>query len=89
MEAQDPTYQTTHDTANKTMTHHMDAGLKIFVDFKNQLIVTSRNGEVKDKKTFSEIGSLQDYENHVAKTAADGISLREKGFVMTSDGTPI
>lgn len=62
---QNNTYTTTHNTAERTMTLTMQAGIKILVDFKNQLVITSRDGEPKDKKAFSEMPSLADFEKHI------------------------
>ena len=80
METLENSYMLTHETAEKTMTIHMAAGFKILVDFKNQLIVTSRNGEVKDKQTFEEMGSFANWENHVEMTNADAENYKAKGL---------
>ena len=61
-------YTTTHNTAERTMTLSMLAGIIVFVDFKNQLVITSRNGEVKDKKTFADLPTLADFEIHIHNT---------------------
>lgn len=62
---QNNTYTTTHNTAERTMTIAMQAGIMILVDFKNQLVITSRNGEPKDKKTFEDLPSLADFEKYI------------------------
>lgn len=59
------TYTTEHNTSERTMTISMLAGIKILVDFKNQLVITSRNGELKDKKTFEDLPSLADFEKYI------------------------
>ena len=73
-------YTLTHDTAERTMTFHMSAGFKVLVDLRNSLVVTSQNGEVKDKKTFEEMGSLADFEHHIEMTDKDAKELKEKGL---------
>ena len=70
------TYTTTHNTAERTMTIAMQAGIKILVDFKNQLVITSKNGEPKDKKAFEDLPSLADFEKYIenAEIAANQLS---------------
>lgn len=75
---QNNTYTTTHNTAERTMTIAMQAGIMILVDFKNQLVITSRNGEPKDKKTFEDLPSLADFEKHIENTEKAANELSEK-----------
>lgn len=55
-----------HDPKSKNMTLTTGAGIKIFIDFKNEIIETIKNGEVIKKATFNEIGSLTNFENYIA-----------------------
>ena len=73
---QNNTYTTTHNTAERTMTISMKAGIKLTVDWKNESVITTRNGEQKDKKTFAEIKSLADFEKYIenAERAANQLS---------------
>ena len=80
MEETENSYTLTHETAEQTMTVHMAAGFKILVDFKHMLIVTSRNGEVKNKQTFEEMGSFANWEHHVERTNQDAENYKAKGL---------
>lgn len=55
-----------HDPKNKNMTLKIGAGINVFVDFKNAIIETIKNGEVIKKVTFNEIGSLSNFENYIS-----------------------
>lgn len=55
-----------HDPKNKNMTLQFGAGINVFIDFKNEIIETIKNGEVIKKTTFKEIGSLANFENYIA-----------------------
>lgn len=73
-------YQTTHETSEKTMTHHMSAGYKVLVDFKNLKVITSRNGEVIDRMEMEQVGSLKKYEQHLARVAEAAETMKSKGL---------
>ena len=73
-------YQTTHETATKTMTHHMVAGYKLVVDFGNKVVITARHGEVIEKQTMEQIGSLANYESYIAKVAEAAHTMEGKGL---------
>lgn len=73
-------YQTTHETATKTMTHYMVAGYIVLVDFRNKVVITSRNGIVLEKLTMDQIGTISQYEKHLAKVADAAATMKSKGL---------
>ena len=72
-------YKTTHNTAERTMTHDMGAGYLVLADFKNQKVITSRNGRVIDRMSMEDI-TLNEYESHLGKIAEIAETMDKKGF---------
>lgn len=62
-------YHTTYEKIEKTMTHHMKAGYKVLVDFKNQLVITSQFDNVIEKLTMKKIGKLSQYKAYITMIA--------------------
>lgn len=59
------TYTTTHNTAERTMEIEMEAGFNISVDWKSQIVATTRYGKIKDLKRFEDMPSLADFEKYI------------------------
>lgn len=57
-------WTTTHDTQNRTMTHHFEHGFKVLVDWKNTQIIASKNDKIIAKTNMEvEKITLTEYED--------------------------
>ena len=64
-------YQTTHETSEKTMTHHMSAGYKVLVDFKNREVTSVTSFAVDGKRYPVRTVSRETLILNAASTQAD------------------
>lgn len=72
-------YTTEHDTAAMTMTHRFDAGFEVIVDFRNETLTVSRNGEIKSKDSINGM-TLANYERFLAGVYNSSQELKSKGL---------
>jgi hypothetical protein len=69
-------WETTFDTAARTMTHNLSERVKVHVDFKFGIITIARDGEAIDKFNCGGI-SLDEYEYLLAKIAESAAILAQ------------
>ena len=72
-------YTTEHNTAEMTMKHRFEAGLEAVVDFKNETLTVSRNGEIRSKEPIQGM-TLARYERVLATIEESARELMSKGL---------
>lgn len=77
------TYTTTHNTAERTMEIEMEAGFNIFVDWKSQIVATTRDGKIKDLKRFEDMPSLADFEKYIENVENAAKQLNRQTFMIS------
>ena len=72
-------YTTEHNTAEMTMKHQFEAGFEAVVDFKNETLTVSRNGEIRSKEPIQGM-TLARYERVLANIEESAQELMSKGL---------
>jgi len=71
-------YETVHDTVNRTMTHIFHPRIQLTIDFKNFELIVAKDGKVIDRMSVKgESFSISEYEDIIttAEQAAETLRL--------------